>query len=103
MAGFYAAVVLYSRGWQQIAAAVGDSAPFPGAPAEWTADQRELWALHREYREMIAAVATWDGELPDPEVMENPVRFRRWFEAWAEDRKQGQDDRERNGFKIMDY
>lgn len=87
MAGFYAAVVLYSDAWRLIARAAGETPPWPGAPVEWTADQQLLWSLHLEYRAMIGAVATWDGELPEADVLENPTAFREWYDTWMETRR----------------
>jgi hypothetical protein len=88
VAGFYAAVVLYSEHWHLIARAAGEALPFPGAPSEWTADQQRLWAIHQDYRNIASAVATWDGKLPESEVLEEPDELNSWFEDWVAERKQ---------------
>lgn len=101
MAGFYAQVVLYSVAWRDVTGAAGESAPYPGAPAEWTADQLRLWALQQEYRAIAQAVAIRDGQLPDPDIMEDPGELRSWFERWLDSYKDEQAGRsEWTGYVI---
>lgn len=104
MAGFYAAVVLYSRDWHQIAQAAGDTPPWPGAPSEWTADQQLLWTLHKEYRAIASAVASRDDDLPEAEVLEHPAELRLWFDDWIEQQKHssktGADRAEEHGWVL---
>lgn len=101
MAGFYAAVVLHSREWQRITRAAGETAPWPGAPAEWTADQQLLWTIHQEYRAMISAVATRKGDLPETEILEHPAEFREWFDDWIErESRSPGDKREEHGWVM---
>jgi hypothetical protein len=104
VAGFYAAVVLYSDAWRLIVQAAGEQPPWPGAPIEWTADQQRLWALTRDYRSMVSAIVTADDELPGAEILASPAAFREWFDDWIEERKlrskNGGDGREEHGWVL---
>lgn len=37
---------------------------------------------------MASAVATWEGELPDEEILESPQAFRRWFDQWLQEKRE---------------
>lgn len=83
--------------------AAGETPPWPGAPAEWTADQQLLWSLTVDYRAIGTAVAAGDGELPEPEVLESPAALHEWFDGWVEARKRigpDRDDREEHGWIL---
>jgi hypothetical protein len=50
---------------------------------------------------MASAIATWDGNLPEAEVLEYPPAFREWFAEWMDDRRRhGPEDPEEQGWVL---
>jgi len=65
---------------------VGDGGTvFPGAPAEWTADQRRLVSMTKEYSAAFSTLSIRGHKTPKKEILENYRRFREWWDDYQKD------------------
>lgn len=83
--------------------AAGDTiAIFPGAPSEWSADQRRLIDIQKEYSNALSIVSIRDHEPPDEDILQNYRKFREWFKAYQEDPTIGENPYKKynHGFSV---
>ncbi|MHB1418483.1 MAG: hypothetical protein ACYCX4_02685 [Bacillota bacterium] len=52
--------------------------PFPGAPADWTVDQRRMVKLHRELQSAYRQASMKELPMPGPEVFFTYRTFSKW-------------------------
>ena len=69
---------------------------FPGAPAEWTADQRRLVTITKEYANAFQTVATYKQEQPKSKILDSYRKFRKWWVVYSK-------DPEKNGNPYKQY
>lgn len=65
--------------------AAGENSVFPGSPAEWTADQKRLIAISKEYSNFFEMLAIRKHEPPKDEILSDYRKFREWWSAYRED------------------
>jgi len=80
----------------------GEGHVFPGPPAEWTADQRRLVSLTKEYGAAFTALSMRGHEPPKQEILEDYRRFREWWGAYSENPEIGENPYKKysEGFSV---
>lgn len=58
---------------------------FPGPVSEWTADQKRLVALTKEYTAVFSTLASRGHEIPGDKILANYRKFREWWSAYQEE------------------
>jgi len=84
-------IVLTNQEWIETWRANGEGHVFPGAPAQWTADQKRLISVTKEYAAAFTALAARGHEAPGEHVLSEYREFRKWWNAYSKDPKAADD------------
>ena len=91
IAGFFLPIVLRCSEWTETWRAAGENDVFPGTSAEWTANQRRLVAITKEYASAFSALAMRKHDPPGMDVLGDYKKFQRWFSEYIKD-PEGKED-----------
>jgi len=63
---------------------------FPGAVAAWTADQKRLVSVSKEYANVFSSLAMRGHDRPDEEILHNYRKFQEWWDEYTRDPEIGE-------------
>ncbi|MBC9783550.1 hypothetical protein H1S01_03360 [Heliobacterium chlorum] len=80
-------IILQNLEWQEICRAAGKhlDGVFPGAQSEWTADQRRIVNVTKEYQNAFQTLAIYKHYPPGEDILLDYQRFREWWKWYSED------------------
>jgi len=93
--------VLTNQEWIETYRAAGENAVFSGPPVEWTADQKRLVSITKEYAAAFSALAARGHQPPSEHVLGDYQEFRKWWSVYSKDPKAADDPYQRynHGFR----